>query len=321
MQGCPDSATLSGITKSRLSSRKTVLTILNGGLGNQMFQFAIARAIACRNNAALAFEISAFRTDRFYQRNFSLMSFRHPATVPTSAQPIINKIFTKLRDFRQSNHLFDYCFSLIGYIERTLKYDANIIEQKPFLSHIIVGYWQDERYFCDYRDILLNDFLPTKNFSPANCKIKEYIDCCETPVAVHVRYNHEVKSDDPNAIGERRALNVASVWVGAKYYNLALQRMCSKVQSPSYIVFSDNPSWVKKNLPIFKDSLILEQDRGEDWEDIMLMARCKHHIIANSSFSWWGAWLCKYSQKVVIAPKDYLYTPAVPDEWVSIDLS
>jgi hypothetical protein len=97
--------------------------------------------------------------------------------------------------------------------------------------------------------------------------------------------------------------------------------MCSKVQSPSYIVFSDNPSWVKKNLPIFKDSLILEQDRGEDWEDIMLMARCKHHIIANSSFSWWGAWLCKYSQKVVIAPKDYLYTPAVPDEWVSIDLS
>jgi len=304
-----------------LKSKNRVLTLLTGGLGNQMFQFAVARAVALKNVATVAFEISAFKNDNFYQRTFSLASFQYPATVPTKAHPIINKIFIKLRDLRQRNYLFDYFFSLLGYIERTLKFDSTIFERQPLLSSVIVGYWQDERYFRDYRDILLRDFLPTKSFSSKNCQVKNYIDSCETPIAVHVRYTHEVKSSDPNAVEARRASNLAAVWVGARYYDLATEHVSSLFKSPRYIVFSDSPSWVRANLSIFKDSLILDSGRGEDWEDIMLMASCKHHIIANSSFSWWGAWLCQYNEKIVIAPKDFLYTPAIPDEWVAIDLS
>ena len=305
--------------KAYFGFRKKIRIILTGGLGNQLFQYAAARAIAFKKEADVCFEISAFRKDKFYQRQFNLSAFEYPSTLPVYVKPFVSKTFARLRDMRQKKWFMDGFFSLFGYIERTLTFDKDLMDDQPWFSQTMVGYWQDERYFRDYRDVLLQDLRPGKRFSPRNETIARYINDLECPVAVHVRYNHEVKSDDNKTQDDRRAANVSAVWVGSRYYDLAHSYLISTVKSPSYIVFSDNPSWVKENLTMFNDRLVLEAGRGEDWEDMLLMTRCKHHIIANSSFSWWGAWLCEDNEKVVIAPKDFLYTPSLPTSWIAID--
>lgn len=305
---------------SHFRRQKKIRVILTGGLGNQLFQFALGRSIAYRTNSQISFEISSFKKDDFYQRNFSLVAFQYPARVKTHIQPRVNYIFTKLRELRQKRGLFDDIFSPFGFIERSLGFDPDVVDDYPRLSQTLIGYWQDDRYFRDVRDILLRDLTPCKNLSPQNELIDRHIRELKSPVAVHVRYNHEVKSGNPQTLDVRRAANLSLVWVGSKYYDLAVDYISSITVSPNYIIFSDNPKWVKENLTIFKNCLILETGRGEDWEDIVLMSHCKYHIIANSSFSWWGAWLCDHQKKVVVAPKNYLYTPALPTEWVAIDV-
>lgn len=303
---------------SRLRKKK-IRVILTGGLGNQLFQYATARALALKNQSDLCFEVSAFRHDRFYQRRFSLAAFEYPSKLSVCVHPFLNKVFSRLRDWRQKKWGIDGFFSRLGYIERTLTFDQDLLDNQPRFSQTIIGYWQDERYFRDYRATLLRDLRPSKIFSSQNEIIARYINELECPVAVHVRYNHEVKSSDHKTQSDRRTADISAVWVGARYYDRAHNHLASIINSPNYIVFSDNPSWVKENLHIFKDSLVLESSRGDDWEDILLMSRCKHHIIANSSFSWWGAWLCDDDEKVVIAPKDYLYSPALPTSWIAIE--
>lgn len=299
---------------------RTVNVVLTGGLGNQLFQYATARAVSIRNGYNLSFEVSSFKKDLFYKRRFSLGSFYHPSTVSHYNTPIASKIFAKLRDFRQKKYLFsDRFLSLLGYIEKSLYYDFSPLTEHWRFSHTMIGYWQDERYFLAHRDTLLIDLCTIRELSPKNKAIADYIRRLDCPIAVHIRYNHEVKSGQGEPLETRSAIDLCSVWVGSKYYELATDYLFSIINSRDYIIFSDNPGWVRDNITIFREGLILEDFRGDDWEDIFLMKLCKHHIIANSSFSWWGAWLCEYDEKIVVAPKNFLYTPAIPASWIAID--
>lgn len=110
-----------------------------------------------------------------------------------------------------------------------------------------------------------------------------------------------------------------------EYYNQAIAQIAKKVETPHFFVFSDDPEWVKSNLKIDYSITIVDHNNADkNYEDIRLMSLCKHHIIANSSFSWWGAWLCRNPNKIVIAPlkwfndKSINTTDLIPDGWIKI---
>jgi hypothetical protein len=299
-------------------SKKSISTILNGGLGNQMFQYATARAFALANGYDLTLNTGAFQFDYFYKRTFALGIFNIHHLVNFREDTLRANFYIKLLSLPENRLQTKRLANLFGFVERPFIYDPELFTRWRIFSNVMVGYWQDERYFVGIRDELLVDFTPSEPLTKPNQKIAEKIKDTTNSVAVHFRCNHEIAtsvkpriaSDAPN-VGHANLLSNL-------YYEKAIAEIYSRVESPKFIVFSDNPAWVKANHTCFETTSILENDRGPDWQDLILMSQCKHHIIANSSFSWWGAWLAESSNQVVVAPANYPYTPNVPSRWYQI---
>ena len=174
------------------------------------------------------------------------------------------------------------------------------------------GYWQNEKYFKDIRHILLKDFTlkkKTNNF----LKLKKLI--AETnSVSIHFRRGDYVK---------RAVTRKYHGVLNLNYYRRAIALIGEKVEKPNFFVFSDDISWVKKNFKIGKPLTFISGLRKlTNSEELILMSLCKHNIIANSSFSWWGAWLNKNPAKIVIAPKRWFRAKTdseiVPQSWIKL---
>ena len=106
--------------------------------------------------------------------------------------------------------------------------------------------------------------------------------------------------------------------LSARYYNDAIREIEQRVSNPEYFVFSDYPQWARENLTFDRiDTLhVFENDRGPDYEDMALMSHCRHHVVANSSFSWWGAWLGRSQSQVAVAPRNARLMPNIPLAWI-----
>lgn len=284
-----------------------------GGLGNQMFQYAAATAIALRHQKKLFFDLQFLldnqeETDVFTPRSFSLDIFNVKGRVLNSSL----------------KRIFDNAF-LRAVIPGRLKKVCHSYNDQSDFSNIefpacMEGYFQSEDYFKDYRSILLDDFsfkLPLGNHNE-----KILMDIENSPaVSVHVRRGDYVSK-----------IAVASVHSNCdiEYYERAITWMREKIGSPVFYFFTDDPLWVKQNFidkySFNKMVLIDKNDGADSWKDMLLMSRCKHHIIANSSFSWWGAWLNCYPQKMVIAPRQWFsdknkYRFAkeiIPESWIRL---
>jgi hypothetical protein len=293
----------------------SVTSILNGGLGNQMFQYATARAFAKQNAMGLALNTGAFQFDYFYKRKYALDVFNLNQIAKLVENANQANRFIRLLSLLDKRPYLKGLVNLFGCIERPFVYEPSLLMRKRRFSNVLVGYWQDERYFSQIRAELLSDFTPCNQMSIANQKIAQKISGTRNIVAIHLRCNHELATvtdeDKPLAAPKVGHAHLLST----RYYENAISKMRTSVESPQFIVFSDNPAWVKANYNIFDTDSVLENDRGSDWEDLILMSQCKHHIIANSSFSWWGAWLANSRNQVVIAPKNCPYTPTIPSRW------
>ena len=176
------------------------------------------------------------------------------------------------------------------------------------------GYWQSEKYFYDIRDILLNEL--TLKFDPDRDNKKHLKDIINSEsVSIHVRRGDYVKNPHTRAYHGICSLD---------YYKRALKKIGSLVENPKYYVFSDDPDWTKENLKIKGKVVFIINNSNKEYEDLRLMRACKHNIIANSTFSWWGAWLGEYKNKIVIAPEKWFltkennYKDIVPDRWLKI---
>ena len=179
------------------------------------------------------------------------------------------------------------------------------------------GFYQSERFFADMADDIRKAFTFNPRLSNRKTKeMSEQIDHDENAVSIHVRRGDYL---------EPKYWKTTGCVCQLPYYLNAIAEMNKRISQPSYYVFSDDIAWVKENLPLPK-AFFIDWNKGtESWQDMMLMSRCRHHIICNSTFSWWGAWLNPRENKTVIMPERWFRhceTPDIcPDKWIKVPIN
>jgi hypothetical protein len=292
-----------------------VIPRILGGLGNQLFCYAAARRLAIVNDAELAIDnVSGFKYDVNYQRHYQLNHFRIPCRLATSTERM--EPFSRLR--RQlkraiSNRL---AFSKRDYIQQeSFDFDARILEISPRRNVYLEGYWQSERYFKDVEHIIRDDLIIIPPLDEANHKVAKCIQESRA-VAVHVRF-----FDAPREEGLNNAPD--------DYYNRAIAKMETVVPNAHYFVFSDQPKAARLRIPLSDERITLVAHNQGDtlaYADLWLMTQCQHFIIANSTFSWWGAWLSQNKEKIIVAPGFEMrkgkmwwgFKGLLPGEWIKL---
>lgn len=179
------------------------------------------------------------------------------------------------------------------------------------------GFYQSERFFADMADDIRKAFTFNPRLSNKKTKeMSEQIDHDENAVSIHVRRGDYL---------EPKYWKTTGCVCQLPYYLNAIAEMNKRISQPSYYVFSDDIAWVKENLPLPKAFFIDWNKGAESWQDMMLMSRCRHHIICNSTFSWWGAWLNPRKNKTVIMPERWFRhceTPDIcPDKWIKVPIN
>ena len=271
---------------------------LIGGLGNQMFQYAAARSLAKLNNTNVMLDLSWFNqefdTSTTTPRHYELTCFRLDATTEKDRSTTLQKL--RLRRAKK-------------YTEPHFHYDVNFTKLPK--NTVLNGYFQSEKYFSGIREILLQDFSWMKEPQGMNKDLLEQITSDASSVSVHVRRGDYVSN--------KNAAKFHGL-TGVEYYKAAVKEMTKHVKKPNLYVFSDDPEWCEKNLK-FTQTTTYVSHNTDGSEDMRLMKNCKHNIIANSSFSWWGAWLNNNPGKIVIAPKQWFShsesntNDVIPDLW------
>lgn len=337
-----------------------IVTRLCCGLGNQMFQYALAKHLTMKNDTELRFDISWWeQQDRYAEgQDWTRTLFEYDVMGEIATEEEVRSVlnlgeFTHwmrgTKDVIQSPypekfHInLDYiprlfpsaCGKLFNFyreVRGSPKSRTSASEWPhrrrfcPAMLNIqddayLDGYWQSSKYFkeitSDIRDDLsISDPLPGKNATTAD-------RIANTPaVSVHIRRGDQItRGPASDKVGNSTPL---------KYFEEAADYITDYVDNPTFFIFSDDPQWAKKNLSIDYGSYYITYNGEEtDYLDIELMRRCDHHIIGNSTFSWWGAWLNDDPDKIVVAPmpwKRYGYPDGaihdwdlIPDDWVIID--
>lgn len=270
-----------------------IIIRIYGGLGNQMFQYAMGRAVAFRNNLQLMLDISYFEnhTLRFYR----LSSFNIKADIATKEE--ISHFRLRRRQViayavNKTRKMFLPWYKQRIIRQRGFSYDPEILEVKG--SAYLDGYWQSEKYFIDITRIIQNEFTIKNQPDDINTIMLELIDS-KNAVSLHIRRGEYVSNPETRQI--HGVINL-------DYYMSAIDFIYQNNKDAHIFVFSDDIPWARENLKTSLPVDFMDHNAADkDCEDLRLMSHCKHHIIANSSFSWWGAWLAKNPNKIVIAPK------------------
>lgn len=268
-----------------------VITKLDGGIGNQMFQYACARALAIRNGRRVWLDLDSIERDGNF-RNYKLNELNITAD---KSNNLLSEFFrSSAFQYRVVRRIATALRSEMKYIKEfnPPSFNENLLTSK-IVNCYLDGYWQSEKYFKDIEDIIRIDF---KFINQPSQSIKTLANKIESTnsVAIHVRR------------GDYMSNPTTHMFHGvcpASYYRAGIELICKQISQPIFYIFTDDPSWVKANLTFSENSLLVSEQTSNEVQDLFLMTRCKHFIIANSSFSWWGAWLGNNEFKKVIAPK------------------
>lgn len=290
-----------------------VIVRLMGGLGNQMFQYAAARSLADRYQVELKLDLFDFEYHRL--RRYELGNFRIRAGIAGKDDVrSLGMNIVRLSLYGRLRHRFLPTLSKSVFREKTMAYDPKM--ESIALPVYLDGYWQSERYFVFNRDVIRNDFQLTSQPDESNGEVLTRIKAVNA-VSLHVR-----RSDYVTDSKTSKVLGLCSL----DYYRNAVSYISEIVDRPHFFVFSDDHSWVQENLGFVTPRTIVTVNSSQNGVfDMMLMQCCKHHIIANSSFSWWGAWLNSAHGKIVIAPKKWFVddmqlqtNDLIPSSWIRL---
>lgn len=290
-----------------------VITNILGGLGNQMFQYAAGRSLSLRHTTDLYLDTTRFRRYNLHQ-GFELDSV-FDLNYKFLCQKEVNEYLgsgTYNRTRRIQKILgFHPAFQLKVFSEPHFHYydGWNSLSEDTFLQ----GHWQSERYFSEYMETIRSDFKFKQVLDSKSLSIVEKISA-STAVALHVRRGDYASSNYTNAFHGL---------CSPKYYADAIDYLHQRVDNMNLFIFSDDIDWVRAYIPLAKhDHTFVSHNIGKNsWRDMNLMSLCKHNIIANSSFSWWGAWLNPNKSKIVLRPKEWFSDGAIdtsditPETW------
>lgn len=270
---------------------------MTGGLGNQMFIYALYLQMKKRFSSVQIdlSDMVHYKVHHGYEMN---RIFNLPKTefcINQKLKKVLEFLFFKTILERKQNG------SLKAYTKKYIW---------PFIY--FKGFYQSEKYFSEIKDEIRQAFTFNLNIANAqSLEMMRQIDADDKAVSLHIRRGDYLQPKHWESIGCVCQL---------PYYQNALSELEKRIPNPSYYVFSDDIDWVKENIPL-ENATYINWNKGEDsWQDMMLMSHCRNHIICNSTFSWWGAWLNPRKDKVVIIPEKwfnhseapYIY----PDGWI-----
>jgi hypothetical protein len=284
-----------------------IITRLVGGLGNQLFQYAAGRRLAHRHGVTLKLDVTPFKT--YSLRQYGLGDFAINADVASPADIAffnpdsrVKKLLCRLTGQQMIGNVFfgrDYIFE-----SRLLVAPASLF---------LVGHWLSEEYFVDIADILRQELTVLSPLAGRNAEIAAEIAASES-VSIHVRRGDYVSN--PGNAGLYSACT-------PEYYGRCVAYIAERVRNPRFFVFSDDIEWAAANLSFgHPTTFVGHNGDAASHEDLRLMSLCRHHITANSTFSWWGAWLNPGTDKMVLTPRRWFQSREVenliPEGWVRI---
>jgi len=291
-------------------SAAPVIVRMMGGLGNQLFQYAAGRTLALATGRELLLDTSAYREDplRAYQLDHFAIAARPLRRGDVTFFRLRRSRLGAILPRRSRVEIVREAFParLPVWPDRAGGNDAGA----PYL----IGYWQSDRYFAAAADTIRREFRLRQPADRANAATLESIAGCDA-VALHVRRGDYVSNP---------AATAYHGLCGLDYYRGAIRRLCESVAQPHCFVFSDDLDWVRANLDTGHPTTFVGHNTDTPWEDLRLMSACRHFIVANSSFSWWGAWLGEWPGKRVIAPARWFQADhggegeIVPAGWLRI---
>lgn len=296
----------------------TIYSYLQGGLGNQMFQYAIARALAKHYQTDFALNQSWFNQslegDTLRDLQIGLLNIREAHVTSTPFPPKPSKITRFFQKFLPPN-------PIIIYQKNAFDYDPTLFKLR--LAHkrdiYLSGYWQAYRYIESIKEQLKAEF---KSKSPLSNHYQQYLHLIQSheSVMLHIRRGDYVHS--PAASKFHGTLPIT-------YYQSAIKEVQSLNPQAHFFIFSDDLEWAKNALDGISEKTFIEHDQSTDAvvQELQLMFACKQHIIANSTLSWWGAWLKEYERGMVYAPAHWINSQnlnpslLLPNEWKQIAAS
>lgn len=278
-----------------------------GGLGNQMFQYAAARSLALRWGTDVVIDPSWYAPgfEKTTPRALDLLGLRIDARLADAPQW---QGFARLRGRLRSRLPLGRPWR--PRREPRGRFDEGLLQASD--GSYLIGYWQSWRYFEPIRPRLAAELEPKAPPGDRDRDLLERIACTEA-IAVHVRRTDYVQVTQASSVHGVCAPD---------YYARALRRLSDEVQRPEVFVFSDDPQWCREHLAFGAPTTIVDRNGpGGALEDLRLMAACRHFVIANSTFSWWGAWLGRHPSKRVVAPEHWYAdgrpTPdLLPPDWL-----
>lgn len=297
-----------------------IIVRLSGGMGNQMFQYALGRRLSLKFNVPLKLDIDmqtylhdhGFNLTNIIFRPYDLDVFTIAASIATQSEipwwlrnygtgkvrPIIDGLRRRL-------------ISHAGREKREQYFDETLLTKGP--NMYLDGNWQTPKYFSEIQDILRKDFILKDPLSEKSQLLQNEITNCSS-VCVHVRRGDYVNNASHD------------IGIGQEYYNKALEHISAKISIEKIYVFSDDIEWCKNNLTFNQPTFFVgtEYAGEKNQEHFSLMSSCKHFVIPNSTFSWWAAWLADHKTKIVVTPKKWFTDGTIntrdliPEEWVRI---
>lgn len=291
-----------------------IIVNLLGGLGNQMFQYAAGRALSLRLGQPFLVDAEGFKDYTLHR--FELTEVFHCPEARLASEEEIRRLLAWRYPKQIRNILKRPILEILrgaGYIvEPYFHYwpEINRVSGECYLE----GYWQSEKYFKDAENVIREDFRFTKQLTGVNLKLSQQMKDCHS-ISLHVRRGDYVANAQTNSVHGVCSLD---------YYRDAVAYMAEHVSSPHFFVFSDDIAWVKEHLKIGFPCEYIGHNSGKDsYRDMQLMSLCDHNIIANSSFSWWAAWLNDGEEKIVIAPRQWFAVnkrtdDLIPSDWLRL---
>ena len=283
-----------------------IISQIQGGLGNQMFQYAIGRHLSCIHQTKLILDLSYYDKKRY--REFLLDNFRTKIFKVYQTRKERNRglFINKIKSLILSNNLMEID-------ERNLKNGEFNFSVSNY--YYLKGYWQSQENFIESSELIKKDFRLKSSRKIKNSRWYKKINN-KNSVSIHVRRGDYVSDEVTNSFHGI---------IGLEFYKAAMKLIRKKIDSPVFFIFSDDIEWCQKNFKL-RDGLNFVDEKWEDFYDLKLMSLCSHNIIANSTFSWWAAWLNSNSSKIIICPKKWfnndlknnMSNNLIPHNWISI---